>query len=251
MRKISTVIIDDEPQARKGLEVLVQADPELVMSGSAKNGKEGIALIETHQPKLVLLDIQMPLVDGFELLERLVFKNFQLIFITAYDKYALQAFKARAIDYLLKPFDDDAFYAAISRAKEQLSLQQLFENYQGTQGVPFQQQPCIDRLLVYQRDTHVVVKVEDIQSVEAYDTYVKIFTGKTRYIHRVKMDELEEKLPQDQFIRIHRSTIVNVQNVAMIRPCGKNDYMLGMSNGKEYRISRSRKASVKRRLGIL
>ena len=249
MSKITTVIIDDEPQARKGLEVLVKADTSLEIIGWAKNGLEGMTLIEACRPQLVLLDVQMPLVDGFELLERLTYSDFQLIFITAHDKYALQAFKVKAIDYLLKPFDDDDFYRAVNRVKKQIDMQSFFESREEESRL-LQDKPYIDRLVIYQKDTHVVVKVQDIQSIEAYDTYVKVHTNEKRYIHRIKMEELEKTLPEEQFIRIHRSTIVNMSSIALIRPCGRNDYLLGMDNGKEYRISRSRKASVKKRLGI-
>lgn len=117
------IIGDDEPQARKGLTALLSTDPEIELVASATNGQEARQLIEQHHPQIALLDIHMPLLNGVELVEKLSYRNFQLVFITAYDRYALQAFEVRAIDYLLKPFDDEAFYTALDRAKQQVQMQ--------------------------------------------------------------------------------------------------------------------------------
>lgn len=219
--------------------------------GTATNGQEACQLIEQRHPQIVLLDIQMPLLSGVELVEKLSYRNFQLVFITAYDRYALRAFEVRAIDYLLKPFDDEAFYAALDRAKRQVQMQKALEQRPpSTCTVSTPVSGYLNRISIRDWEEHTVVAVQDIQWIEAYDCYVKIRTLDRQYVHRMKMDDLEAKLSPQHFLRIHRSTIVRIDAIQSLQRYGANDYVLHLRQGPTFRVSRSRKEQVKARLGI-
>ncbi len=257
---IRTLVVDDEPLAREGLRLLLAADPEVSVVGEAGNGPEAVRLIREQRPDLVLLDVQMPELNGFEVLAHLGPGEVPaVIFVTAYDRYALRAFDIHALDYLLKPFRDDRFHDAVGRAKAQIRLARMSDLSQRLMSVlstygerdvtPAQAsapaptatapEPWVRRLAIRDTGRVVFLDVDEIEYIEAADYYVQIHAGGKAYLHRETMQSLEARLDPERFMRIHRSAIVNSRRIRELRSEGRRDLVVVLTGGAELRVARS------------
>jgi two-component system LytT family response regulator len=214
--------------------MLLANDREVTIVGEC-SGIDAVEQIARLRPDILFLDVQMPEVDGFEVLERAGADTVPaIVFVTAFDDYALRAFDVHALDYLLKPFDDRRFFTALSRAKERVRAR-------GTSTPP-------RRFLVRTRDKVVFVKSEDIDWVEAADYYVSLHTGGKSYLLRQTMADLERQLDPAKFVRVHRSAIVNLERVQEMHPMFRGDSVLVLQDGTRVRLSRARRDELERRL---
>jgi two-component system LytT family response regulator len=226
--KIRALIVDDEPLARINLKVLLRQDPEIEFVNECGSGAEAVAEIRRSRPDLVFLDVQMPECGGFDVLEILKADESLpvIVFVTAYDEYALRAFDAGALDYLLKPFDDSRFHLAMQRAKDKIAAQDP---------LPPQETP---RLEVRSAGQVAYVQIPDIDWVEAADYYACLHVGAKSHLLRKSMAELERELDPNMFCRIHRSAIVNLRRVRGLEVDETGEYEVILESGKKLRLSR-------------
>jgi two-component system, LytTR family, response regulator len=237
-QKIRALVVDDEPLARSNLAVLLRLDPEIGDIHECGSGMEALAEIRSKKPDLVFLDVQMPECDGFDVLELLGGDMpLSLIFVTAYDQYALRAFDAGVLDYLLKPFDNARFDRAVSRAKEKIA--------QGTK--PPQR---TERWAIKSAGKVLFVKTSEIDWIEAADYYACLHVGTRTHLLRRSMLELDEELDQTVFCRIHRSAIVNLDRIRGLKFNEDGEYEVQLENGNRLRVSRRYRQQLQCRLGI-
>jgi two-component system, LytTR family, response regulator len=236
--KIRTLIVDDEPLARSNLAVLLRLDPEIEIVSACGSGAEALAKIRTVSPDLLFLDVQMPECDGFDVLEMLG-KRLPpaVVFVTAYDQYALRAFEAGALDYLLKPFDNARFDRALDRAK-----QSIVRN----KDVPGK----LERIAIKSVGQISFVKISEIDWIEAADYYACLHVGTRTHLLRRSMADLEQELDPTLFCRIHRSTIVNLARVGRMEIGSDGEYGVLLNNGTTLRLSRRYSKGLQRRLGV-
>lgn len=235
MSMISVLVVDDELPARKRVLKLLEDFDDFKVIGESGNAGDAIAKIEKLEPDLVFLDIQMPDMDGFSVISKI---NLQrpphIIFATAFDQYALQAFEVCAVDYLLKPFDKERFENALSRAKEHIQLKRTEKfSHKLMDLVKVYQQDQTNLIEVFTikgKNRDVYVGVEEVSYIEASGNYVTLHTEEAKHLYRITMSELEEQLPKDQFIRIHRSLIVNKRYVKSVRYRAKGEYDFRLKN---------------------
>jgi two-component system, LytTR family, response regulator len=226
--KIRALIVDDEPLARSNLKFLLKQDPDIESIAEADSGAEAVEAIRGTHPELVFLDVHMPECGGFEVLERLKADPVLpvIVFVTAHDEYALRAFDAGALDYLLKPFDDARFSLALERAKQRISAR------------AFHARPEFPRLTVRSAGCEVYVPIPDIDWIEAADYYVCLHVGAKSHLLRRSMAELEQELDPRAFCRIHRSAIVNLRRVRALEVDSTGDYEVILDGGQKLRLSR-------------
>jgi two-component system, LytTR family, response regulator len=234
--KIRALLVDDEPLARSNLRFLLAQDGDVESIAEAGSGAEAIAQIRSTRPDLVFLDVQMPECGGFEVLEILKADRILpvIVFVTAYDEYALRAFDAGALDYLLKPFDDSRFALALQRAKARLAAREPA--------------PAIPRLTVRSVGQEVYVPIPDIDWVEAADYYVCLHVGSKSHLLRRSMAELERDLDPHIFCRIHRSTIINLRRVRALQVDSGGEYEVILQSGQRLRLSRRFRKDLQSRL---
>jgi two-component system, LytTR family, response regulator len=236
--KIRALIVDDEPLARSSVAILLRADPQVEILSECGSGAEALQEIRRTKPDLVFLDVQMPECDGFDVLEML---GGQLppaiIFVTAYDQYALRAFEAGALDYLLKPFDNARFTRALERAKQRIASA---NNRTGK----------LDRLVVKGVGQLSFVRISEIDWIEAADYYACLHVGTKTHLLRRSMSELESDLDPAVFCRIHRSSIVNLERVRGLKLNEDGEYDVLLESGDHLRLSRSYKKQLQSRLGV-
>jgi two-component system, LytTR family, response regulator len=246
LHRIRTIIVDDEPAARRGVRLLLDLDPSIEVVGEAGGGEEAFQLILRERPELAFLDVQMPALDGFEVLSRLGLAQAPVIvFVTAYDDYALRAFEVSAVDYLLKPFDDARFAAALQRAKDAVKnrrvetvdqrLNQLMSYLQTATAAPLETH---DRILVKSSGEIFFLKAEEIDWIEAEGDYMKFHVAGKTHLMRETMARLEERLDAKRFIRIHRSTIVNIDRLRKLSPSFAGEYAVVLHDGTKLKLSR-------------
>ncbi|MGQ0659742.1 LytR/AlgR family response regulator transcription factor [Sphingosinicella sp.] len=236
MTRISALVVDDEPLARRNLTLLLSDDPEIGSIEECASGAEAVAAIQRRQPDLLFLDVQMPECDGFDVLELLgTDLPRTIIFVTAHDHYALRAFEAGALDYLLKPFDDARFTRMLARAKEKIALH-----------ASRQQAPR--RLVVKGLSQLHFINVSDVDWVEAADYYSCLHVGRETHLIRRTMAELERDLG-DNFTRIHRSAIVNLDRVQGLELQSNGEHEIILKSGRCLRLSRRYRKQVRERLG--
>jgi two-component system, LytTR family, response regulator len=249
-KRIRTLVVDDEPLARQNLRVLLEADPSVELVGEAGSGAEAVRLVEERAPDLVFLDIQMPEMSGFDVVERVGAERMPVIvFVTAFDQFALKAFEVHALDYLLKPFDDARFEKALRQAKlqvEQRSVKELGERLvrllADREGGPAAPPPqYLSRLLIKAAGRVFFLKADEIDWIGAEDYYVKLHVGRKSHLLRETMGELEARLDPQKFLRIHRSTIVNVERIKELHQLFNGDYSVVLHDGTELKLSRSRR----------
>ncbi len=237
--KIRTIIVDDEELARDRLRSLLDREPDVEVIGEAGDGQTAVGMIEKLKPDLVFLDVQMPELNGFEVLDALEERP-NVIFVTAHDKFALKAFDVHAVDYLLKPFDRERFQTALQRAIGKIGSQKSNETKPEIQAVLEEVKPkTVERLLVKTQGRVLLVKVGDIDWVEAADNYVTLHVGKEAHMMRETMTSLESRLPGDKFMRISRSSIVNVERIQELQPMFHGEYIVVLKNGAKLTLSRS------------
>ncbi len=240
---IKAFIVDDEPLAREVVKKHLQKYSDITLVGEASDGFEALKLIPELKPDLLFLDIQMPKISGFELLE-LLSEAPSVIFTTAFDEFALKAFEVNALDYLLKPFSEERFDAAVSK-KRNSEL-----NGNSKTEVPLQIIHEQNRIVVKDGTEIKIIPIQDVDYIEAYDDYVKIYQGKKYILKKQTMNHFEKVLPKDQFIRIHRSYILNVNQLTKIESYEKNSYVAILKSGTSIPISRSSYSDLKSRLGL-
>lgn len=242
---IRTLIIDDEPLAREKLRGFLEDELDVEVAGECRDGREALLRIEEEKPDLVFLDVQMPELDGFEVLDNLEEENLPaVVFVTAYDQYALKAFDVHAVDYLLKPFDRGRFREALGRARNELERRQVSDVRRQLRDllsdVRKQRPDFPERLVIKTSGRVVFVKVEDVEWVDAAGNYVKLHVGGGEsHLLRETMAGLEERLDPKKFLRIHRSTIVNVDRIRELQQQFHGDYVVILDNGQRLTLSRS------------
>lgn len=248
--KIKAIIVDDEPLACKRIKKLLSEDKDVDIVAICENGKQAIEEIHNKEPDLLFLDIQMPEISGFDVLNNINDDIMPaIIFVTAYDEYAIKAFEVHALDYLMKPFKKERFQESLERAKttlaqgDQNSLDTKIENL--LQYLDPKHQP-LTRLLVKSSDQYFFLDEDDVDWIESEGNYVRIHTKKKDYLIRETMKNMEKKLNPDLFFRIHRSTIINVEKVKELEPWFHGDYKVTMYNGKKLTMSRNYKELMKR-----
>ena len=235
MEKIRTVIVDDEPLARRGIRAQLKEEKDIEIISECRNGEEAVAAIKTHSPDLVFLDVQMPELDGFGVLDAIGVERMPaVIFVTAYDRYALKAFEVHALDYLLKPFDDERFARAIQRVRRQIERQSINDLSRRLQGLLDDMQSArkhVERLVIKSAGRIFFLSVGEIDWIEAADNYVRLHAGRESHLLRETMNSLEKKLDPDQFLRIHRSRIVNIRKIKELQPLFRGEYDITLRDG--------------------
>ncbi len=236
---VRIVIIDDEAPARDLIRHYLQSYPETEIAGEADNGFDAMKIIREQAPDLIFLDIQMPKLTGFEMLE-LMDNPPEIIFSTAYDQYAVRAFELNAVDYLLKPYSKERFDAAVQKALARINSGAVVQaNPQMFGNVGAGQPGTLTRVAVKDRKQIHVVLIDNIDYIEADGDYVKLHTGKNVFLKEKTMKYFEENLPPQQFIRIHRSYIVNVDEVSKIELYEKESYRVYLKNGETLKAAAS------------
>lgn len=241
--KITALIVDDEPLAREKIRRLLRSEPDVEIVGEAVSGEEAARLIENLKPDLVFLDIQMPEMNGFEVLKTV--KNERMpvvIFVTAYDKYAIKAFEVHALDYLLKPFDRERLQTAVRRVREQIEanrhgdlderLISLLSNLKPEKEYP-------ERLVLKTAGRVFFIKTSDIDWIEAAGNYVKLHIGRDAHLLRETMNKIETKMNPEKFLRIHRSSLVNIDRIKELNPLFNGDYLVILQDKTELTLSRN------------
>ncbi len=260
--KIRTLIVDDEPIARRRLHRLLRDHQDVEIAGDCATGEEAVQAITTETPDLVFLDVQMPGVDGFEVLRRLNGTPLPaIVFVTAFDQYAIDAFNVHALDYLLKPFSAERLEAALTRVREDLvgkAVQQarqllgLLEDTNGpgsrSTGLQGERAGRIDRLLVKEDGRMIFLRATQIDWIEADGNYMKLHVSGETYTIRDTIGRLEQVLDPAVFLRVHRSSIVNLDSVRELHPWFAGDYMLFMKDGSEVKLSRTYRDHLMQRL---
>jgi len=254
---LRVIVVDDEPLARNGLADLVRRDPELLVVEECGNGVAAVEAIRRLTPDLVLLDVQMPELNGFEVLQQLDPDHLPaVVFVTAYDRFAVRAFDVHALDYLVKPFDDDRFSAAMERAKATVrgaTLGELSRRLLGLLGQVPAAPPAPERFLtriVIRVAGHVFfVRVLDIDWIEAADYCVRLHVPGKTHVIRESMAGLENRLDPAHFFRIHRGAIVNLDRVKELQPYFKGEHIVVLHDGTRLKLSKSRRADLEARLG--
>ena len=236
---IRVVIADDEPLARKGLRLRLARHPELVVVGEAADGEEAVRLATGLTPDLMLLDVQMPRGNGFDVLRQLADVHVPaIIFVTAYDRYALDAFEVDAVDYLLKPFTEERFEDALARARRELARRDDDDAPPSFAALLDRDGPHRTRIAVRAGDRYILVPMDTIDWIAAAENYVEIHAAGRTYLHRTTIAGIEARLDPGRFTRIHRSTIVNVDRVAQIRSDAHGDFIVTLSDGTGLKMTR-------------
>ena len=252
-RRTKVVIADDEPLARERLKMLLGAEAGVDVVAECQNGTEAIDAIQDLRPDLVFLDVQMPGATGFEVIDAVgATKMPAVVFVTAYDRYALRAFDVHALDYLLKPFDRERFQQALVRARERLQHQnqgelerRLLELVQDLKHNPQR----IDRFVVKSGGRVYFVRADEIDWVEAAGNYVKLHVGEETHLIRETMTAIESQLDPEVFFRIHRCHIVNIERVRELQPWFNGEYVICLTGGARLTLSRSYRERFQQRLG--
>jgi two-component system LytT family response regulator len=249
MERIRTLIVDDEKPARRRLAELLGREPDIEITGEARDGREAVDLIRAQPPDLMFLDIQMPDLDGFGVLAALEPDQLPVtVFVTAYDRYAVQAFEARAVDYLLKPYSDQRFEGALRRACQFLRSRGGGELHQPVSTRPDDRasEPrggeradgYLERLVLKSAGRVTFVGVEDVDWIEASGVYVNLHVGARAHLYRSSLAHLLQRLDPKRFVRVHRSLAVNTERIRELQPRSHGDYTVVLKNGTELVMSR-------------
>jgi two-component system LytT family response regulator len=245
------VIADDEFLCREKVKILLRSEPNVQLLAECSKPEETVAALQSLRPDLLLLDIQMSGGSGFDVLDRVAAEHRpRVIFTTAYDQYAIRAFEARALDYLLKPFDQQRFHDALERARVD-----VLKSRQGTLAAQLMEMarqphpPPSDRFIVKNKGRVVFLNPGDIHWIEAAANYVRLQTVHESYLVRETIGHVAERLPGAQFLRIHRSIIVNSAKIKEVQPCNAGEYIVVLQSGKELSCSRKYRASIRHLLG--
>lgn len=246
---IKCLIIDDEPLARSIVAEYLLKHPDIIIAQECGDGFEGIKAIKQHQPDLIFLDIQMPKINGFEMLE-LVEQQPGVIFTTAFDNYALKAFEANAVDYLLKPFSQERFDAALKKWQEKRSIETADKQSLDLSEVPAKQPEERTRIVVKAGNDIRIIPVQDVLYLEAYDDYVKIHTKDGLFLKKKTMGYYEQALDAAQFVRVHRSFMIPIAQLTRIEPLEKDSHVALLKNGVRIPLSKSGYTKLRTVLGL-
>lgn len=253
LMKIRTLIVDDELLARERLRQLLEKEPEIELVGECADGQEAVAAIQKESPDLIFLDVQMPELDGFGVLQAVTGEPAPVIvFVTAHDKFALRAFEVHAVDYLLKPFDRERFQKALSRAVDRVKHREGPQQIQGQSAVLAELKPParpLERLAVKTGGRVIFVKLTDIDYIESAHNYVELHVEKQCHLLRETLNAIEARLPAEKFVRISRSVIVNIERVKELQPLFYGEYTVTLHNGTRLTLSRRYRDSLQQ-LGL-
>jgi len=255
--------VDDEPLARERLHELLDEAPGVTIVGDAEDGPEAVEAIREQDPDLVFLDVQMPGMSGIDVIEEIGQNQMPVtVFVTAYDQYAIKAFDLAAVDYLLKPFDDERFEQALQRAREQIASQEegaisdrllrLLQERDPSllDDERTHEEPYLERVAVQGRGKARIVSVDDLTHITADGSYAELHTGEDTYVIRERMKTLAARLDPDEFVRVHRSAIVRLDEIELILRGGGGDYAVQLNDGTRLSVSRSRVEELQDRLGV-
>jgi two-component system, LytTR family, response regulator len=246
---IRTLIVEDEPHARRYLYELLASEEEVAIIGEAAAGAEGIDLIRRLAPDMVLLDIQMPDLSGFDLIREIGLGQMPaFVFVTGYSEYAVRAFEVEAVDYLCKPFDRDRLLASVERAARRIHLRKAVPDGDESSATHPTSEQWLSRVTIKEDDGIIFVPVEDILWIEAANKYVVIHTANRTHLARQTIQNLENQLDPILFVRIHRSTIVRKAAVRGLHPLFHGDYVVRLTNDAELTLSRSFRESFFRQM---
>jgi two-component system, LytTR family, response regulator len=252
MKKIRTLVVDDEPLARERVVSFLGAEPDIEIVGQCRDGEEAATAIVDHTPDLVFLDVQMPAMNGFEVIEAVGNEKMPLvIFVTAYDQHALKAFQVRALDYLLKPFDRERFQEALQRARAHIQRDETGDLGRRLLALVKdlrRDQPKTDRLVVKSGGRLFFLRTDEIDWIEAAGNYVRLHVGTTSHLLRETMNAIESRLDPEKFFRIHRSRIVNMERIQEMQPWLNGEYAVVLSNGTRLTLSRGYREKLQERL---
>jgi two-component system LytT family response regulator len=253
MKTIRALVVDDEPLARERVTTLLQGEADIEVVGECRDGHEAVDTILRTEPDLVFLDIQMPGADGFDVIKAVGPDRMPLvIFVTAYDQHALRAFEVRALDYLLKPFDRDRFRGALARARAQIESRETGDLRRRLLALVQELRPGparADRLVVKTGGKLFFLRADEIDWIEAAGNYAKVHVGAESHLLRETMNTLETRLDPDQFFRIHRSRIVNMERIKEMQPWFNGEYVVILKNGVKLTLSRGYREKLQERLG--
>ena len=252
MRKLRALIVDDEPLARERVRRLLAADEEIEIIGDCADAFAAIKTVKEHAPDLLFLDVQMPGKDGFAVLDEIKGACTPVvIFLTAYDQYAVRAFEACALDYLLKPFDEERFTKALARAKAQ--LRRAEETDETTAALLGAQEPrgagALERVVVKTGGRIFFLKTAEVDWIEAYGNYVRLHVGPTAYLLREPISSLEAQVDPTRFLRIHRSALVNIERIREMQPMFHGQYIVILHDGTRLTLSRRYRSKLQKSLG--
>jgi two-component system, LytTR family, response regulator len=240
---LTTLIVDDEPLARDGLRLLLSRDPEVSAMREARDGREAVQAIRESNPDLVFLDVQMPEMDGFEVVRKIGPERMpHVVFVTAHDQYAIQAFEINALDYLLKPVIEERFVKALLRAKGRIRSNLTADSNRQIIGLLetiAAPRSYVKRLAVQSAGKTVFVNVEDVDWIQAAENYVELHAGRASYLLHVTMNALEKSLDPEIFLRIHRSVIVNLVRIKNLQPGAHGEYVITLRDGARLQSSRT------------
>jgi two-component system, LytTR family, response regulator len=255
MEKIRALIVDDETLAREGIYKRLELEPDIEVIGECRNGREAVVAIQRQAPDLVFLDIQMPRLDGFGVIEAVGVRQMpQVIFVTAYDEHALQAFDVRALDYLLKPIDSARFAEALQRVRTRLrgnNVEALSEQLRYLTAALRVGQQSLERLAIKSAGRIIFLNVEEVDWIEAADNYVRVHAGRQAHLLHATMNSLESRLDANQFLRIHRSTIVHLKRVKELQPMFHGEYRVILKDGTQLPSGRSYREKLQKLLNDL
>lgn len=249
MTKIRTLIVDDEPIARSRVASLLRDEADIEVVGECSSGQQALSAIQSLNPDLLFLDIQMPEMDGLDLARTIrTHGTPSVVFVTAFDEYALRAFEVHALDYLLKPFSAERFRSALGHAREQVSSRRSAVTTSGTPDTPGDQSRR-SRLMIKAGGRIHFVRMADVDWCEAAGNYVRIHVGVHEHLVRDTMSHLESQLDPEQFVRIHRSTIVNVDRIQEMHSSFNGEYVMLLRTGTRLTLSRGYRDTIQTRLG--
>ncbi|WP_299465316.1 LytTR family DNA-binding domain-containing protein [uncultured Microscilla sp.] len=254
MNKIKTLIVDDEALARDKLAIFLQEEEDFEIVGQCSNGMEALQLLRESYPDLLFLDIQMPEMDGMELLKNIDVQEIPcIILVTAYDNYALKAFEYHALDYLLKPFDRERFLMTIKRVKEQMLLHS--QGGHQTQLLAYLKESLpnekyLEKIVVKDGGKIFFVKTKDVEWVESAGNYLKLHIGKNIHLIRETMNAFEQKLNPQEFVRVHRSFLVNIEAIHHLESWGNTEFTITLSSGYKVQSGRSYYSSIRQKLQL-
>ncbi|MBX7152132.1 LytTR family transcriptional regulator DNA-binding domain-containing protein [bacterium] len=252
--KLRTILSDDEPLALDVLRLLLQAEPDVDIVAECSNGFETVTAILEKKPDVLFLDIRMPDLDGFGVIQTVGVSRMPVtVFVTAFDQYALRAFEAHALDYLLKPFDPSRFRDTLERVRKQVRQQSsvIEQKLESLLQTTDKHPAALERLVIKESGRIYFVKTDEIDWVEASGSYVTLHCGRQKHLLHQTLTRLEEQLDTSKFVRIHRSTIVNIERIKELKPHFNGEYFIFLSNGARLKLSRSYKDRAKRIFGEL
>jgi len=242
LKSLRALIVDDELPARKKLLMLLKGEPDVEVVAEASNGVDAIAAVEEHRPDVIFLDIQMPGMNGFEVVDALEHKDRTLVvFVTAYDEHAVKAFEVHALDYLLKPFDRTRLRNCLERirAERRTDTSKLNELL-----AEFRPREYLNRVVVKTRGRVLLLKIDEVDWIETAANYLELHAGKQSYLLRETLNSLDEKLDPRQFVRVHRSSIVNLDRIQELQSWSHGDFIVLLKDGTKLRMSRRYKQNL-------